>query len=692
MARLFNRKLAGVSLVALCAALGASPALAADAADAAPVVDEVVVTGAYTRTSAVTGLDLSLRETPQSVTILHRDRIEDFGLTDVNQLLAQVTGVNVEKVETDRTYYNSRGFDITNFQVDGIGLPLIWGIQFGDLDTVLFQRVETVRGANSMMTGTGNPSATINYVRKRPTADFQGNVALGYGSWNDFRAEVDVSGPLNASGSLSGRTIYANTDRDSYLDYYGVNRNVHSAMLEWDATQRLTATVGYAMQDNRARGNVWGALPLLYSDGTRVDYPRSASTAAPWTHWTVRDETIFGELAFDLGSDWTLKTVATYKRFREHAELLYAYGNPDPATGLGVFGMAGIYPSFYQSYIFDAYAAGPFHAFGRTHQLVIGGQASRSNATEYEDFSADTLVYGDIRRLGEFDMPRPSYPGAYLAAIEDDRLYRFYAAAHLSLTARLQLVTGLTAIKQKTTGFSYGTDMARDEEKVSPYVGAVYDLTDNVSAYASYTDIFNPQHYVDIDNQPLGPAHGRAYEAGFKSEWLDRRLYVTAAVFRSEQSDLGEWGGVNPATGRDYHVPIDVEISGYEIEATGALTDNLTVSAGWTDLDFKDDVRPYVPRQTFKASATYAAPELRDLRLGAQLRWQSKVRGVDIAPIQQDSYGELDLFAGFDVTDRVRATVNVKNVTDEKHLTSLMWNQSYYAAPRSFGVRLDVGF
>ena len=103
-------------------------------------------------------------------------------------------------------------------------------------------------------------------------------------------------------------------------------------------------------------------------------------------------------------------------------------------------------------------------------------------------------------------------------------------------------------------------------------------------------------------------------------------------------------------------------------------------------------MRPYVPRQTFKASATYAAPELRDLRLGAQLRWQSKVRGVDIAPIQQDSYAELDLFAGFDVTDRVRATVNVKNVTDEKHLTSLMWNQSYYAAPRSFGVRLDVGF
>ena len=678
--------LAGASLAVLCAS---APAFAADEAAAPVVVDEVQVTGAYTRTSAVTGLDLSLRETPQSVTIIHRDRIEDFGLTDVNQLLAQVPGVNVEKVETDRTYYNSRGFDITNFQVDGIGLPLIWGIQFGDLDTVLFDRVETVRGANSMMTGTGNPSATINYVRKRPTAEFQARGALGYGSWNDFRAEADVSGPLNGSGSLSGRLINANPDRDSYLDHYGVNRNVYSALLEWDATSRLTATAGYAMQDNRARGNLWGALPLLYSDGTRAEYPRSASTAADWTHWNVRDETLFGELAYDLGGGWNLKTVATYKRFREHAELLYAYGEPDPATGLGVFGMAGIYPSFYQSYIFDAYAAGPFQAFGRTHQLVIGGQASRSNETEYENFSPDVLVYGDVRDLRGLDIPRPSYPGAELAASQDEELYRFYAAAHLAVTDQLKVVAGFNALSLKTTGYSYGADTSRDEEKVSPYLGLVLDLTPNISAYASYTDIFNPQSERDAADQRLPAAHGRAYEAGLKSEWLDDRLYVTAAVFKSEQSDLAEFVGV--IDGRSVYQGIDVEVTGYEIEATGALTDNLTISAGWTHLDFEDGQRPYVPRRTFKGAAVYAVPELRDLKVGAALRWQSKVRAVDI-PVEQDAYAELDLFAGFALTDRVRATVNVKNVTDEKHLTSLMWNQSYYAAPRSYAVRLDVAF
>ncbi len=170
---------AAVATVSMATAAHAedAPAAAADASVTENQVDGVVVTGARTCTSAVTGLDMSLRETPQSVTILNQARIRDFGLTSVNDLLAQVTGVNVEKVETDRTYYNSRGFDITNFQVDGVGLPLIWGIQFGDLDTVLFDRVEVVRGANSMMTGTGNPSATVNYVRKRPTDTFKASGA-----------------------------------------------------------------------------------------------------------------------------------------------------------------------------------------------------------------------------------------------------------------------------------------------------------------------------------------------------------------------------------------------------------------------------------------------------------------------------------------------------------------------------------
>jgi outer membrane receptor for ferric coprogen and ferric-rhodotorulic acid len=241
-----------VSMATVAHAEDAPGAVAVDTTE--NQVDGVVVTGGRTRTASATGLDLSLRETPQSVTVFDQQRIRDFALTNVNDLLAQVPGINVERTETDRTSYNSRGFDITNFQVDGVGLPLSWGLQTGDLDTALFDRVEIVRGANGMLTGTGNPSATINYIRKRPTQDFHGSVSASYGSWDDKRLEADVSGPLNASGTVTGRLVYANEDKDSYLDRYKVNRNVYYGVLSWQITDKLKASAGYSRQDNLATG------------------------------------------------------------------------------------------------------------------------------------------------------------------------------------------------------------------------------------------------------------------------------------------------------------------------------------------------------------------------------------------------------------------------------------------------------
>ncbi len=246
---------------ALCATalslLLPAAALAAGPEDETQDRGDIIVTGTLdTPSAAATGLALTPRETPQSVTIIDRARISDFALTNVNDLLNQVVGINVERVETDRTYFNARGFDITSFQVDGIGLPLLWGIQFGDLDTALFERVEAIRGANALMTGIGNPSATINYVRKRPTDTLQASLSAQLGSWDQKRIEADLSVPI--TDTLAVRGIFAHEDRDSYLDYNHVDRNVYGALLSWEATPQLKATIGYSRQDNRADGVLWG--------------------------------------------------------------------------------------------------------------------------------------------------------------------------------------------------------------------------------------------------------------------------------------------------------------------------------------------------------------------------------------------------------------------------------------------------
>lgn len=686
----------------------------------APAADTIIVTAGLEQSSSATALALSVKETPQSVTIIDRKRIEDFAITNVNDLLEQAVGVNVERVETDRTYFSSRGFDVSNFQVDGIGLPLAWGIQFGDLDTALFENVEIVRGANAIMTGIGNPSATVNYVRKRPTDELKITGSAQVGTRDYWRVEGDANVPL--TDTLAVRAIYAHEDRDGYLSYNHVNRDVYGAILRWQATPSLRATVGYTRQENDADGVLWGAIPLVYTDGARIDLKRPATTSADWTYWNTKDQSVFGELVYDFGGGWSATSIATYRRFQENAKLLYAYGYPDRETGEGVYGMAGIYPSDYKQYLGDVYVSGPFQLFGREHKLAFGVSVSKSDAKEYENFSEDTIVYPSPSEWGETGIPEPSYPGSYLAADYSDRLTRVYGAAHLSLTDRLKTVVGASAMWIKSTGFSYGADQARKDSKVSPYVGAVYDLTPNVSFYASYTDIYNPQVEVGIDGARLDPAKGTSLEGGIKSTWLDGKLYATAAVFKAKQKGLAEYAGYfdedgcpvgvdgvacNGKAGGSYYDPQDTTSTGFEVELSGQVTHNWTLSGGFTYLDIEnadgDDTRTWIPTKSLKLASTYSVPELNDLKLGAQLRVQNATTAVvsDLSAyggvegdvtLKQKGYAILDLMAGVRVVEHVRASINVRNVTNVKYLNSLKWGQAFYGAPRSAVVTLSVEY
>lgn len=203
------------------------------AADPQRSSDDIIVTGQRSEGTdsygvktqrTATRLPLSQRETPQSVSVVTRAQIEDFQLNDVNALLATVPGVNVLAGETDRVYYSARGFDIQTFQIDGIGLPFSFGIQTGSIDTAIYDRVEVVRGAPGLLSPTGNPSAVINFIRKRPYRELHATASAQYGSFDNKRIDADVSVPLTADGSIRARAVGALLDTDSYLDRYSLRR------------------------------------------------------------------------------------------------------------------------------------------------------------------------------------------------------------------------------------------------------------------------------------------------------------------------------------------------------------------------------------------------------------------------------------------------------------------------------------
>ncbi len=131
-----------------------------------------------------------------------RNRWNSSAPTTSTNALRLATGIQVEEVSTNRTQYLARGFEIKNTQIDGIGLPNGWGIVTNAMDTFGYEKLEVIRGANGLLTGVGNASGTINYVRKRPTNEAQGHLGVSGGSWDRRRVEADYLDAVQRCGHL----------------------------------------------------------------------------------------------------------------------------------------------------------------------------------------------------------------------------------------------------------------------------------------------------------------------------------------------------------------------------------------------------------------------------------------------------------------------------------------------------------
>jgi len=638
-------------------------------------------------TSTATRMTLSPRETPQSISVLTQAVAKDFSLANVNDLLSLATGVNVERVEPDRSYFSVRGFEVSNFQVDGIGLPFATGDQLGDLDTVLYDRVEILRGANGLVTATGNPSATVNFVRKRPTAHFQASAAVTLGSWNDRRVEADVSGALDSGGSVRGRLIVAGEEKQSWLDRYSLKKSVVGGMLETDLTDSTLLAAGFSRQYNLPRGTMWGALPLAYSDGTPTNYDRSASTGTDWTYWASEDRQAFAELTQQLPGDWQGKATLTRRLLSSDAELLYLYGDLDASTGEGLFSYPSKYGHTERQWIVDVHATGPFTLGGRRHELMLGFSGGQSIDTLHSsDDDVGLPMTEDEMLAGSF--PRPAFDeGITGSAHFSNRQASLYAATRLNLADDLKIFAGATLTRTTSTGEQYGEAHDFATTRTTPYAGIVYDLAPSYSAYASYTAIFNPQYQTDVGNRTLDPVEGSNVEIGAKGEWVGGKLTASAAIFQTRQDNTAVYAGW--ANGRSYYTGVDATSTGFELDVAGQVAKGWELSAGYTQLSLKDPdgnaVRTYVPRRTLRASTSYRLPMLPALKLGASVKWQSDISN---GAARQDAHALLDLMAGYEFNKNLSLSASLRNATDESYLTSLLWAQSYRGAPRNLLVSL----
>jgi len=655
------------------------------------------------RTSTgATGLSLDLKDTPQSISVVTSDMMDNYGTNSLNDALRLATGINVEAWETNRTNYEARGFEIKNTQIDGVGLPNNWGIVTGDMDAFGYDKLEVIRGANGLLTGVGNAAGTINFVRKRPTNNPQGMVSVEGGSFATKRVEADYSTPLTDSGSWAGRAIVAYEDGDSYLRGLSKDRLYSYGVIDGQLGERTTVAIGYSYQTTHTDGNLWGALTLVNNDGTQAEFDRSASTTVDWARWDTTDQNAFAELTFALSDRWSLKGSYNYRAHTERDKLFFAYSvtGLDPQTGEGLLGWPGKFNGNDHAHLGEISLNGKFDAFGREHEALFGISQANSMAILYQ-YAVDPSVpaFGELPAFpyaGDA-IPQPEWGAKSISDQTDQRLRRAFGATRLSLSDRVKVIAGFNYAEYHRDGVS-GEPFDQTESKLSPYAGATVDITRNVLAYASYSDIYQPQDYYDINRHYLDPSKGKNYEVGAKADWLDKRLLTTIALFKAEQTGLGEFAGQDTETGQSYYKGHDVTSKGVEIEINGRVSENTKVLLGATALSLENPdgaaTDLWVPRRTINFSVDTKLPLETPVTVGLGGQWRSATSTTDSYTgfdVRQDDYVVLNAFARWDATQHTQVKLNVNNLTDEKYITSL-YSVGYYAEPLTVAASVRYAF
>lgn len=644
-----------------------------------------------------TGLTLELNETPQSISVISSEQIENFAANSINDVMQMATGITVQQNETNRTRYTSRGFDIKSTQLDGIGLPNSWGIVVGVMESYGYEEVEIIRGANGQLTGIGNAGGTINYVRKRPTNENEGEVAVVLGSDALKRLEADYSLFLTESGSWAARVVAVLEDSESYLVGLEDEHTYLSVVVDGQVTDNSTVAFGASYQDANTDGNMWGGLPLAYADGTQADFDVSTSPTQDWTMWDTENISAFVEYSYIFDNDWEIKTTYNRQESNDQSKLFFVAGLENSETNRVTRSSTGRYAGDFSADLFDLTAKGEYQLFNQTHELMFGTSISKSTDISFNNpyDKTTTSAYG-ITPIFPYPLDLTSEP-IWEEQIEtanlDITLTRYFGSTKINLNDDLFVIAGFNAIDYTREGYNSGGTVYNEENEISPYLAATYSITENTNAYISYSDIYEPQDRYDYYYHFLAPSKGVNYEIGIKTQWLDNTILTSFALFSAEQDNIAVRAGTNDE-GKAYYEGTSMTSEGVEIEVIGRLTENLNTTFAYTFMDIEDeagdDTSAWEPKNAVKFSLDYTLPAVPELVVGLGGRWQSKTEDLS-GVVKQDPYVLLNAFARWNISNSLSIQANINNITDEKYITGLQY-VGFYAAPTNGSIKATYSF
>lgn len=652
-------------------------------------------TGRYSQKTAKgsTGMLLTAKETPQSVTAVTHQQIKDQNLNSLAKVLEATHGISVSAFDRGRYSFSARGFGIDKVKVDGMDLKINnqWTTGESTENSVLYDRVEVVRGATGLTTGAGDPSASVNLVRKRANSTSHYTILEGgIGRYGDINTMIDHSQPLNSSGSVKSRFIVEHKNGNTFIKNEKERYTTLYGNIEADLTDTTKLGLGISYQKEKRNAALWGGLPAFYSDGEETNWIRSKNASPDWTYWDNESVNYFADLTQKLGDQWEIALKSNYRIGKHNSELFYFSGSSlNRQDGLGWSPWPGKFRNENTQSNVQLDLSGSFSAWGLEHSAAFGIQYNRVHRNSY---AADNSIFDGASDFNRWDgsYARPKWGNMSEKYYQNLTEFGAYISTRLRITDRLSTILGSRISSYRTEGIYYGTKQNFNAHDVwTPYVGLTFDINPQNTVYVSYTDIFKPQNYVDYNNKLLSPVTGETYETGWKGSYFSNNLQTQLSVFETRQDNLAEYIGINPNTLLGYYkTSKGAKVRGFEIEASGNLTQELKLSAGYTQWTGNDatgnPINTTQPRKQFKLFATYNMNSLiQGLTVGAGINWQSKIytKQANYGIYQQKSYALANLMARYQFNDNLSAQLNIDNLFDKKYRNALSFGQYTYGEP-----------
>lgn len=668
-------------------------------------------TGSYTgRATSIGKMEQSLRETPQSVSVITRQFMDDNNLVSLDAVMAQAPGITRSQRNFGSHTFVVRGFALNNYLIDGVPGMTYDPTSWLPTDMAVFDRVEVLRGAAGLIVGAGDPSGAVNLVRKRPRKESHLDVNLSAGSWRNYRMELDGGGALNAEGTLRGRAVAVYQDKHGFQDVIHTTQPMLYAVLEADLGRDTTLTVGARRQQNTIDGYTVFGLPR-YADGRALDVSRSTSMAQDWNQHDATVNDFFAEVEHRFGAGWKARIAANYNSGGFDQRIAITRGAVNPTTLRG----ANLYTLYFKdldvdSAGIDANLTGTFKALGGTHQIMVGANWSKQDLIDRTANLARSIPV-DVFNVNHGAVAQVDHPAWGADNSSRDERKGVYASARLELAEPLHILLGgrlswQDYLQRSRISGAKLSDYSQAHE-FTPYAGIVYDLGSNWSLYGSYADTFQAQsNYLTLNGTPLKPAVGANYEAGVKGEFYDGRLNVSAAVFKIRKDNLAvldeQGAGLCPGaigTSDCYRNGSTLHTKGVEFEASGELAAGWQLMAGYTYATNRDDAgvsfSSETPHHLFKASTNYRLPgQWNPLTVGASVSAQSGYAfpAADNAAVTMGEGGRAiyDMNAAYRINSKWTAQLNVNNLFDKRYYSMLgsLARGNYYGEPRSIGLML----